>query len=288
MRHAVRISDGLGNQMFQYAFAYALQKRTGDSVKIDPFFFKNGLRKYQLDNYNISIERLISKQKDYILGFGPRDGGKFKKAYRNYIINKYYKLVEENKFMQFDEEKIYPDVDSFYLGFWQTPKYFDEYYDDLINEFKRVYPLSQEADQLLEVVKDELSVSLHIRRTDYVGDDFDSSLNFEFYRKALEEITKQIGDFRLFIFSDDKDYVKNHFDIMPYTLVEGLSDIDEFEIMRNCKHHIMANSTFSWWATYLAKDKGGIVFVPSVTCWKDEFYIDKWNKIETNLIKSRV
>ncbi|WP_026653818.1 alpha-1,2-fucosyltransferase [Butyrivibrio proteoclasticus] len=287
MQHAVRISDGLGNQMFQYAFAYALQKRTGDNVVIDPFFFKNGLRQYQLDNYNISMKRLVSKGKDYVLGLGPRDGGKFKRIYREHIIKQRFRLVEENNHMHFDEEKVSPCCDSFYLGFWQAAKYFDDYYDEICDEFTRVTPVSGKAQNYIDQVKNEYSVSLHIRRTDYVGDDFDSSLNFEFYRTALSGIESQIGDFNLYIFSDDKEFVKEKFDLMPYTLVEGLSDIDEFEVMRNCKHHIMANSTFSWWATYLAEDKGGIVYAPSVTCWKDEFYVEKWNKLETNLIKSR-
>ncbi len=287
MHHAVRITDGLGNQMFQYAFAYALSRSTGDEVLIDPFFFKNGLRQYQLDNYNIKMDRLVSRKLDYLLGFGPRDGGKFKKKYREFIIPRRFNVIEEKNFMHYDVDVVEPVTDSFYLGFWQAPKYFDNYYEDIREHFRRITPLSDKALQYIDSVRKEQSVSLHIRRTDYVGDDFDSSLNFEFYRTALKGIKDQVGDFRLFVFSDDKEFVKEHFDLMPYTLVDGLSDIDEFEVMKNCRHHIMANSTFSWWATYLGEDKGGIVYAPSVTCWKDEFYIDSWNKIDTNLIKSR-
>ena len=99
MHHAVRITDGLGNQMFQYAFAYALSRSTGDEVLIDPVFFKNGLRQYQLDNYNIKMDRLVSRKLDYLLGFGPRDGGKFKKKYREYLIPKRFSVIEEKKFM---------------------------------------------------------------------------------------------------------------------------------------------------------------------------------------------
>ena len=288
MHHAVRISDGLGNQMFQYAFAYALSKKTGDEVRIDPFFFKNGLRQYQLDNYKIEMDRLVSTKLDYLLGFGPRDGGKFKKLYRNRLISKHFSLVEEKNFMHYDSAVVEPKTDSFYLGFWQAPKYFDDYYSDIKSQLQRITPLSEEAKKYIEMVHKGTSVSLHIRRTDYIGEDFDSSLNFDYYRIALNGIRDRIGDFKLYVFSDDKKFVEKSFNLMPYILVSGVSDIDEFEIMRNCDHHIMANSTFSWWATYLAENKGGIVYVPSVTCWKDEFYPDGWNAIDTNLIKSRV
>ena len=287
MNHAVRISDGLGNQMFQYAFAYALMKRTDDDVKIDPFFFKNGLRQYQLDNYNIGIKRMVSEKLDYVLGFGPRDGGKFKKLYRECFIAKNYTLIEEKNFMHYDAGVVTPKANSFYIGFWQAPKYFDDYYDEIKNQFSRITALSDKTLDYLQLLKQDVSVSLHIRRTDYIGDDFDSSLNFDFYKQAINGIRGKVGDFKLFVFSDDKAFVRDNFNIMPFTLVEDVSDIDEFEIMKNCDHHIMANSTFSWWATYLGKDKGGIVYAPSVTCWKDEFYLDSWNKIDTNLIKSR-
>lgn len=288
MNHAVRISDGLGNQMFQYAFAYALMRQTGDNVKIDPFFFKNGLRQYQLENYNITMERLVPKKLDYFLGFGPRDGGKFKRIYREHLIKRDFKYIEEVNKMHYDSDMVAPKCDSFYMGFWQAPMYFERYYEEIRKEFRRTTGVSEKALDYLETVKKEKSVSLHIRRTDYVGEDFDSSLDFDFYRQALEKIQERIGDFKLYVFSDDKLFVRENFSLMPFTLVEGVSDIDEFEIMRSCKHHIMANSTFSWWATYLGENKGGIVFAPSVTCWKDEFYPDGWNVIDTNLIKARV
>ena len=63
--------------------------------------------------------------------------------------------------------------------------------------------------------------------------------------------------------------------------MEGLCDLDEFELMRQCSHHIVANSTFSWWAAYLGEDKGGIVYAPCTGIWSEEFYPKEWNLIRT-------
>ena len=79
LQHVVRISDGLGNQMFQYAFAYALARRTGAEVLIDPLFWGTSLRKYQLEEFKVTnTKRMVSRVWDYILGFGPRNGRRFK------------------------------------------------------------------------------------------------------------------------------------------------------------------------------------------------------------------
>ena len=104
IQHVVRISDGLGNQLFQYAFAYALARKTGAKVLIDPLFWGTSLRKYQLEEFSITkTERMVGKVTDYILGFGPRNGRRFKDQYRQRLIRKKYRLVQEKQIMHLDE-----------------------------------------------------------------------------------------------------------------------------------------------------------------------------------------
>lgn len=282
LQHVVRISDGLGNQMFQYAFAYALARKTGARVLIDPLFWGTSLRKYQLEEFNVTnTTRMVSKMLDYILGFGPRNGRRFKDRYRQSLIEKKYQLVQEKQIMHFDDSIGNEAVPCFYMGFWQVPEYFDKYYEELTFQFTRKSSISHESLIYQQKIRDSISVALHIRRTDYVRQEGNVTLRLDFYREALQRMGNQLGDFELFIFTDDKEFVRENFRFQNYTLVEGLCDLDEFELMRQCDHHIVANSSFSWWAAYLGKNKGGIVYAPCTGIWTEEFYPREWNLIDT-------
>lgn len=286
-QHVVRISDGLGNQMFQYAFAYALTRNTGARVLIDPLFWGTALRKYQLEEFQVTItKRLVSRVWDYILGFGPRNGRRFKNQYRQYLICKKYRLIQEKQIMHYDDSVWSQEESGFYMGFWQAPRYFEAYYDELRCEFTRKKSLSAEAVKYQKLIQNEVSVALHIRRTDYVRQEGNATLKFNFYEEALQKMQGHLGDFRLFVFTDDKKFVNENFRLREYVLVEGVCDLDEFELMRQCDHHIIANSTFSWWAAYLGENKGGIVYAPCTGIWSEEFYPKEWNLINTKVADS--
>ncbi|MDE7334084.1 MAG: alpha-1,2-fucosyltransferase [Lachnospiraceae bacterium] len=282
MHHVVRISDGLGNQMFQYAFAFALEKKTGVKVLIDPLFWGTSLRRYQLEEFHITgTKRLVGRLQDYILGFGPRNGRRFKDRYRQYLIQKKYQFFQEKLIMHYDADVYNQTKPCFFSGFWQTPQYFEEFYEELKKEFTRKEAVSQQAEKYQKQMEQGTSVAMHIRRTDYVRQEGNVTIPFDFYEEALRGMEKQLGAFRLFIFTDDKQFVKEYFKIREYVLVEGLCDLDEFEIMRQCNHHIVANSTFSWWAAYLGENKGGIVYAPCTGIWSEEFYPKEWILIKT-------
>ncbi len=287
MQHVVRISDGLGNQMFQYAFAYALAKKTGVQVLIDPLFWGTSLRKYQLEEFKVTnTKRMVSKAWDYILGFGPRNGRRFKDRYRQHLIKKKYRLIQEKQIMHYDNSMFEPTESGFYMGFWQAPEYFETYYEELKKEFTRKGSISSEALKYQQLIQDNISVALHIRRTDYVRQEGNVTLRFDFYEEALQKMQELLGDFRLFIFTDDKEFVRGNFRFREYMLVDGISDLDEFELMRQCDHHIIANSTFSWWAAYLGENKGGIVYAPCTGIWSEEFYPKEWKLIHTRTVES--
>ena len=282
-QHVVRVSDGLGNQMFQYAFAYALARRTGARVLIDPLFWGTSLRKYQLEEFEITnTNRMVSKTLDYILGFGPRNGRRFKDRYRQRLIRNKYQLIPEKQIMHFDEKIGTETENCFYLGFWQVPEYFDEYYMDLKNQFTRKKNIATKAVRYQQQIQEGISVALHIRRTDYVRKEGNVTLSFDFYKRALRGMEDQLENFQLYIFTDDKEFVKESFSFRKYILVEGVCDLDEFELMRQCNHHIVANSSFSWWAAYLGENKGGIVYAPCTGIWTQEFYPREWNLIDTD------
>lgn len=280
MRAVVRISDGLGNQLFQYAFGYAYAKKRGCKLLLDPLFWGTSLRKYQLEEFNIAYnERFVNKVWDYVLGFGPRNGRKFKALYREWKIERYYHIEQEKHLMEYDSSIFDLDNNTFFQGFWQTPLYFDEYYEEIKKQFTYKGKLSSKAQKYENDMKKKVSVSLHIRRTDYNREVNNVCLNERFYECAISEMEQRIGEFKLYIFTDDKEFVKETFHLHDYTIVEGIEDIEEFVLMQACKHHIIANSTFSWWGAYLAENKGGIVYAPLADIWTKEFYPKEWNMI---------
>ena len=284
MKHVVRISDGLGNQLFQYAFAYALHRETGAEVLIDPLFWGTSIRHYDLEKFNISIKKkLVSPAMDYLLGFGPRNGRRFKNVYRNIIIDKKYKRVNEELVMKYDDDMFHQNSNSFFEGFWQTYKYFDKYKNEIKKEFMPLWPLSEKAKEYLVKIEEKPSVAIHIRRTDYVRLNGNVALDLSYYSKAIEVISGLLKDYNVFAFSDDKDFVKRNLKINNYIMVEGVSDLDEFELLRRCNHKIIANSTFSWWAAYLGDNSDSIVIAPEVDMWTGDFYPPEWNIIKAQL-----
>ena len=283
MKSVIRLSDGLGNQLFQYAFAYSYYRKTGRKVLLDPFFFGT-FRSYQLECFSIDCtDKFVHPVWDYILGFGPRKARRYKERYRNRKIKEGYQIEKEKQIMRYDASIYQCGEASYFIGFWQAPLYFDEFYEDIKRQLTLKRSLGSRARDYAEQMKEKNSVSLHIRRTDYDRDINNACLDSFFYREAISRMQEAVGDFTLFVFSDDKEFVKQNFVLYEYTLVEGVADIEEFALMHECKHHIVANSTFSWWGAYLGENKGGVVFAPVVDIWTEEFYPKEWNLIPASI-----
>lgn len=286
MKKIFRISDGLGNQLFQYACAYSVYRNTGDLVILDPMY-SGELRSYQLDAFQIDLKsRFVNRYLDYVLGIGKRHVAKLKLFYRNIKIKMgRYGVVKENNATQFDDGIFVKRTKGYYIGFWQSYRYFDQYYEDIKRQIVLKEPLGKKAAGYAARMDQVTSVCLHIRRTDYNREVNNVCLSDTFYRIALEKMREQLPDMELFIFTDDKEFVKNYFNLCKYELIEGVNDLEEFALMQHCKHHIIANSTFSWWAAYLSNNKGGIVYAPVADMWGRDFYLPEWNCIDAGFIK---
>lgn len=280
MKSIIRISDGLGNQLFQYAFGYSVHKKMGMEIILDPVY-TGTLRNYQLDAFQLEYNtRYINDKIDYLLGIGPRKAGKPRRKYR-YLKTRLngYQIIQENKEMQYDES-VYMDKAAYYCGFWQSWRYFDQYYEEIKRQYTQKNAIGDYARQLCDKMRMCNSVSCHIRRTDYNREVNNVCLQDDFYKKALD---KMGGQFELFVFTDDKQFVKDNFKLHDYTIVDNTSDLEDFYLMQQCRNHIIANSTFSWWGAYLAENKGGIVCAPIANIWTRDFYLPTWNCIETSI-----
>lgn len=271
----IRIKGGLGNQLFQYATAYALAKRLNQKLVLDISFFpQQTLRGFKLGQMNVScadiddvqscivnlyknkyLNKILRKVNIRVL---PCGGGK------KYLLETRSNIVPE--FFSISHANIYMD------GYYQTEEYFGDYKKELIEQFTPNYPSEQEYENVLSKVAMYESVAVHVRRGDFLRAQNDLSPNHyllgeRYYYNALKYVNEHLENPKFFWFSDDIDWVKQNFgekeNFCFVSMHTKHADIDEMMLMKNCKHIIAANSTFSWWASWLNTNERTLHICPA-------------------------
>ena len=164
--------------------------------------------------------------------------------------------------------------EGYFDGYWGNEGYFKEIRPVLVRELQLKETFKDEQFlKMQSVIEKTNSVAIHIRRGDYVSNERFSKifnqLSPDYYVKAIETLSGKLKDPVFYFFSDDKDWVKANFlnnPDYPYCLIDqqvGGKDYLEFALMKSCRHFIIANSTFSWWAAWLGQENDTIVISPS-------------------------
>ena len=274
----VRLWGGLGNQMYQYALAKKLSILNNDAeIKLDISYFDNYYWPFELNKLNIKAS-LASK--DDIFEFD--NGSLSKKAghlidkipwirVKDFIRKPFSKVYTEPK-VSFCPEVLNIRQDVYLKGYWSSYKYFDDIRNILLDDFSFKEMMNDENKRISELIlASDSSISLHVRRGDYISlpdakKVFRSPYEDGFYDRAVTEIEKKIDNPEFFLFSDDPEWVKDNIKIKhKHTLVninKKNNNYWDMKLMSLCKHNIIANSTFSWWAAYLNQNKNKIVFAP--------------------------
>lgn len=271
----VLLKGGLGNQLFQFAYGYSLSKKYNAQLFLDISFFQEDARHggYMLDKFNLPSNiqyKNISKITKLLLRVDNKLKG---------VLNKFLKLgyVTEN----------YQNVkkDTIVDGYWQNKSLSQEYKNDLINIFTLNLEFNNEALNAIYKIKNTNSVSVHIRRGDYLSKENSKifyQLDRKYYQKAISSIDKVEGDATLFVFSNDSIWVKDNFQkYKNIVFITNNSPLIDFYLMSLCKHNIIANSTFSWWASYLNINKDKVTIAPQ--SW---FKSTKQNQLNTENLLS--
>lgn len=283
MRIFIELTGGLGNQFFGYAFGYALSQKLGAELWLDTSMQDNGrVRELELLNYNVSYDQRVT----YVYSPGVFHRGVVNKIRRRRLIGWHTHIYKEKEVMVYDELVNQISSDTYFKGFWQNQKYFLEYREDLLKMFQPKEKRPESVYKAIESVSRTNSVALHIRRGDYVSIGCD--VKMEYYDRALELINKKTeGNFDIFIFSDDikfcKSYLSKYAGKINMIYPEYESDnrtVDDLLIMSRCKHIIMANSSYSWWAAWLNQNIEKIVICPQTGIWGENFYPENWLKIK--------
>jgi hypothetical protein len=231
------IKKGLGNQLFQYAAGKSLATFHGVPLKLDlSSFYRDKSRPYILPFFKIEqfdTNLPIPSSQDYNFYHEP--------------------------FAHFDDSFFTNSPYSYLSGFWQSEKYFIEIADLLRKEFQIKEQYIDHLTVKAAEIQSEDSVCLHIRRGDYLqpGYEFLGVLSLKYYIKAIDYFKSNRQKFKLYIFSDDIEWVKHaiQFD-GPHEFISSdivKLPIEDFYLMQQCKHHIIANSSFSWWTAWLSK-----------------------------------
>jgi hypothetical protein len=237
----INIKGGLGNQMFQYAYGRALEL-AGEKVIFSTFFVKEGqakidtARDFKLNNFNIKTKAEFTNNKYRLQNLVNR------------IKNKLG--LREN-------------------GWWQSERYFKNIESNISQEFTLKNPLPEKYSNIIKQVTGTQSVSVHVRRGDYVNNLKTKALHnvcdLGYYKRAIDIIKAQINNPTFFVFSDDIDWAAANLPVNPNAYyvsnLEG-EDYEELILMSMCKNNIISNSTFSWWGAWLNQNPNKIVIAP--------------------------
>ncbi len=265
------LKGGLGNQMFEYAAGLSLSIKKGTAFTVDISHFDNfknfpneTRRFLELDSFNVKIE--IAKEEEI-------QKVKYRYPFISQILSIGNSYLLSHGYIQFpillnkDSKDIYLD------GYFQNESYFDKYSERILKEFT----LKEEfINKEFKEVKNNIlnskypSVSLHIRRGDYVtnlnANKHHGVLDNKYYKIALKEIKKKYPNVNEYIFSDDTNWVRENFEFLSkdavYVSEYGFNSAQEITLMSKCKNNIIANSSFSWWGAWLNQNKEKTVIAP--------------------------
>ena len=260
------IKEGLGNQLFQYATGRSLAYKLGVKFKLDICHYEtNKSRKYSLNHFGI-IEQFITPLEKTSL----RAKNWYSKRLKQLDISARSYWYFENGF-EFDP-KLFQVLDNTIIeGYWQTEKYFKDIEDIIRREFQVKDLLKGKNEEYLREIKKENSVSLHVRRGDYISNDHVNSIHgacgLTYFESAIEYMLKHISNPCFFVFSDDMEWVRENISIKGcrtyYTDHNGDDDFEDLRLMYSCKHQIISNSSFSWWGAWLNSNRNKVVVAPA-------------------------
>ena len=266
---------GLGNQMFQYAFYRAISLERKIPIK----FCTSNLEYYKSHNgleintiFDINLDIASSEDVATTVGFF-RSFLIVRKILRHKLCSGFNtpSLIYEPHFHFFSEYCQFKCRNIFMSGYWQSQKYFEKHSDAIRQDFKFSLPMNCKNLEVANLIKECISVSLHVRRGDYLKNkktlDKHGVCSLEYYESSIKLILSEFPRARFFAFSDDINWVKNF--LMPkFKSIEivdfnyGKECYNDMRLMSLCNHNIISNSTFSWWGAWLNVNPNKKVIAP--------------------------
>ena len=225
-----RFMGRLGNQMFEYAMARAQAKRLGVELVLDTTLYRQD-HPFQLTQWSGVRERIVIGSKITI-----REQGM---PYNEAIANR----IKDGDVIQ---------------GYWQSEKYFLNIAAEIRQAFTPLRPFDIASTRIVHHMEQENSVAVHVRRGDYLKEPHKSHhgvLDTDYYQEARKFLLKYGSGYHFYIFSEDTEWCKENFESDDVTIIEPGFESRDLYMMAQCRHAIIANSTYSWWGAWLGDGK---------------------------------
>lgn len=292
----VKLKGGLGNQLFQYAAGKSLAKKLNTDLYLDLTDFaiqSNGewtQREFELDVFSIS-----AKIADHQLLMPYVAASKRNRIDRVFNSLRKYNVYADN--LQGFSNRFFEQKDNTLLnGYWQSEKYFSAIEKDLRVDFQLKNPLDEKNQSFLNELKtnsNENKVSIHVRRGDFItntnANAYHGSCDVVYYKNAIDVLKSKVDGLIKFIcFSDDMDWVKGNLELGSNVAYvdwnSGKNSFKDMYLMSQCNHHIIANSSFSWWGAWLNPSQEKMVVAPKKWFANDsinyhDIILDQWIKL---------
>lgn len=275
----VQLNGGLGNQMFQYAVGRSLSIKRKEDLFLDISLYKDktskgaSKRSYELNKFGIDVriaeEALLSRVISNS-SFSHIQRMLKKIVFNSKNNNNKILLIKEKNFV-FDSSILDLTYDVYLSGYWQSEKYFKNIKSYIVEDFNnRVSPISTQNRLIADLISNTNSVSLHVRRTDYITNpiarDFHGVCTSEYYYNSMKYIESRIKNPTYFVFTDEHEWARRNINSKhKIVFVEnnhGNDSHEDMRLMKICKNNIIANSSFSWWGAWLNQNKSKIVVSP--------------------------
>ena len=282
-----KITEGFGNQLFQYTAAWVLSKRLQQQLVLFPDVEMED-RLLRLKRLNVSAKSVI-KYEELPFALKILTHKQVKSLFRR-LRKTSYQLSDWLYFRQlydkFQEDFFTVNAPNVFLdGYFQCESYFREYRAELLEQFRPAYTMEPQSVQMLEQIRSCNSVAVHVRRGDFQQSShrFHYLLTADYYRRAMAFMKERLEDPQFFWFSEDFDWIHENFrNEKEFHFVETKTedaDIDDVMLMKNCRHIITANSSFSWWGAWLNEHEDAIRVVPDKQFMTEGTIPDTWVKL---------
>jgi hypothetical protein len=273
-----KLMGGLGNQMFQYAIARNLSLRHNVNLKIDLSFLNNRnmgpnfvYRDYDLSLFEIEPDFDVDFSKKIMVANQPHYH--YSQSYMDTVSN-----------LLIDGGSVLLD------GYWQSPFFFSEFEEQIRKDFEFINKVENETGEIkemLELINSKNSVMVNVRRTDYLNTSFHGVMGLDYLNQSKEIIESKVENPHYFIFSDDVEWCRENIKFENMTLVDHRYKGKKFgfylQLMSKCKHFIIPNSTFAWWAAWSNTDEEKVVIAPKQ--WFTDNNINTADLIPSNWIR---
>ena len=286
----VKILGGLGNQMFQYALFLSLKERfPHEQVMIDTSCFRN----YPLHN-GFEIDRifaqkaLVASWKDILKVAYPYPNYRFWQIGK-YILPKRKTMCVERKDFSFDAAALTRKGNCYYDGYWQHEEYFCDVKETIWEAFSFPEPADGQNKEIIALLRASESVSLHVRRGDYVNHPlFRGICDSDYYKRAIHYMEERVNPQLYCVFSNDMAWCESHLrallpgkEVVYVDWNKGAESYVDMRLMSLCRHNIIANSSFSWWGAWLNRNPQKVVVAPErwMNSPIEDPVSDKWIKL---------